>query len=78
MTTYFAHDLFALSICSFIDGVQRDTTVFIQASLALIDNGRTIDFASSQSCTKNKSISSLFFNFIFFSLNISATTNASV
>jgi hypothetical protein len=69
ITINFAQDLFALRICSFIDGVPRDTTVLIQASLAAREIGRTTFFASSHSCTKNKSIESLFFICTPFSLN---------
>jgi len=71
ITTYFDHDLFALSICSFIEGVQRETTVLIHASLAAIDKGKITVLASSHNCTKNKSILSLFNIFISLFFNIS-------
>jgi hypothetical protein len=47
ITTYFAHDLLAFNICSFIEGVQREITVLRPASLACKDKGKTIVFASS-------------------------------
>jgi hypothetical protein len=67
ITTYLAHDLLALSICSFIDGVQSETAVLIQAFLAAKLRGNTTFLASSHNCTKNKSNSSLSLIFIFFS-----------
>jgi hypothetical protein len=46
---YFAQDLFAFNICSFIDGVPRETTVLIPDSLACKEIGKIIFLASSQS-----------------------------
>jgi len=46
--------------------------VFIPASLASSERGKTIFFASSQSCIKYKSILSLSFKIIHFSIKASA------
>ena len=60
ITTNSAPLLWALSICSFIDGVHRDVIVLIQAFLASAAIGNTCFFASSPSWTKNRSSWSLF------------------